>query len=82
MNNSKTTLKNVTNMEISHDKKSVASSSRGVEIPDVFLYTTLNQNQTKDLRKAGSNTGERRCLANIFNLNVFKGEGVTVNKVD
>ena len=33
-----------------------------------FLYTKLNQNQTKSLKKAGTNAGERRVLAEIFNL--------------
>ena len=59
-------------MEVSDDRKSGASSSRGIDIPDFFLYTTLNQNQTKDLRKAVTNKGERKCLANIFGLNAIK----------
>jgi len=33
-----------------------------------FLYTKLNQNQTKSLKKAGTNSGERRVLAEIFDL--------------
>lgn len=33
-----------------------------------FLYTKLNQNQTKGLKKAGTNQAERRVLAEIFNL--------------
>ena len=33
-----------------------------------FLYTKLNQNQTKSLKKAGTNVNERRVLAEIFNL--------------
>lgn len=33
-----------------------------------FLYTKLNQNQTKSLKKAGTNQAERRVLADIFNL--------------
>ena len=33
-----------------------------------FLYTKLNQNQTKSLKKAGTNVYERRVLAEIFNL--------------
>ena len=33
-----------------------------------FLYTKLNQNQTKSLKKAGTNVHERRVLAEIFNL--------------
>ena len=59
-------------MEVSEDRKSGASSSRGIDSPDFFLYTTLNQNQTKDLRKAVTNKGERKCLANIFGLNAIK----------
>ena len=33
-----------------------------------FLYTRLNQNETKNLRKAQTNTEERRALAQIFGL--------------
>ena len=33
-----------------------------------FLYTKLNQNETKNLRKAQTNTEERRALAQIFGL--------------
>jgi len=33
-----------------------------------FLYTKLNQNETKALRKAATNTEERRQLAKIFKL--------------
>jgi hypothetical protein len=36
-------------------------SSR-LEVPDFFLYTALNQNQTKDLRKATTNREERQIL--------------------
>ena len=43
--------------------RSGASSSQGIEIPEVFLYTTLNQNQTKDIRKAQTNREERKILA-------------------
>jgi hypothetical protein len=40
--NSKATLKKETKMDVSDDKKSGASSSRGIDVPDFFLYTTLN----------------------------------------
>jgi len=49
-----------------------------------FLYTKLNQNQTKSLKKAGTNANERRVLAEIFDLksvvNVSPSE--TPSKVD
>jgi hypothetical protein len=32
------------------------------------LYTRLNQNETKNLKKSSTNTEERRTLAQIFNL--------------
>lgn len=35
------------------------SLAEGEQIPDFFLYTTLNQNQTKDLKKANTNKEER-----------------------
>lgn len=38
------------------------------DIPQFFLYTQLNQNETKNLRKAETNYEERRCLAQIFKL--------------
>lgn len=57
-------------------------SSR-LEVPDFFLYTALNQNQTKDLRKATTNREERQILNQIFNLNAIqKNPGHEVNKVD
>ena len=40
--NSKVVLKKETKMDMSDDRKSGASSSRGIDIPDFFLYTTLN----------------------------------------
>jgi hypothetical protein len=48
---------------IMKSQHSGASSSRGIDIPEVFLYTTLNQNQTKDMRKAQTNREERKILA-------------------
>lgn len=59
-------------MDVINDNKSGASSSRGIDIPDFFLYTTLDQNKTKDLRKAATNREERKVLASIFNLNAIK----------
>ena len=48
------------------------SKMSGSDISDTtrqfFLYTKLNQNQTKSLKKAGTNVHERRVLAEIFNL--------------
>ena len=38
---------------------SSVSLADGEQIPDFFLYTTLNQNQTKDLKKASTNKEER-----------------------
>lgn len=38
---------------------SSVSLTDGEQIPDFFLYTTLNQNQTKDLKKASTNKEER-----------------------
>ena len=78
----KSDSKKGTTMEVV-DTKSLASSSRGIDIPDIFLYTTLNQNQTKDLRKANTNKEERKVLANIFKLNAIKqSPGEQINKVD
>jgi len=45
--------------------------SERLEVPDFFLYTTLNQNQTKDLRKAKTNREERLVLSQIFELNAI-----------
>lgn len=82
-NNSKSVLKKDTKLDVINDTKSGASSSRGIDIPDFFLYTTLNQNQTKDLRKAKTNKEERLCLASIFKLNAIKNApGDIINKVD
>ena len=36
-----------------------------------FLYTKLNQNDTKNLRKAQTNKEERKTLADIFKLKTF-----------
>jgi hypothetical protein len=36
--------------------------------PHFFLYTALNQNDTKQLKKSATNTEERRMLAAIFGL--------------
>ena len=68
---------------IERSQHSGNSSSRGVDIPEVFLYTTLNQNQTKDIRKAQTNREERKILAQIFNLNAIKkSPNDEINKVD
>ena len=57
--------------------------SERLDVPDFFLYTTLNQNQTKDLRKSKTNVEERKVLNNIFGLNAIpKTPGAEVNKVD
>jgi hypothetical protein len=54
------------------------SEEVAVRHPEFFLYTKLNQNETKNLRKAKTNTEERRALAQIFKLesilNVTPGE--------
>lgn len=39
--------------------------------PEFFLYTKLNQNDTKTLKKSKTNTEERRTLAQIFNLSTI-----------
>jgi hypothetical protein len=36
--------------------------------PKFFLYTTLNQNDTKNLKKSKTNSDERKALASIFSL--------------
>jgi hypothetical protein len=57
--------------------------SERLEVPDFFLYTTLNQNQTKDLRKARTNREERLVLSQIFELNAIpKTPNHQINKVD
>ena len=43
--------------------------SERLDIPDFFLYTTLNQNQTKDLRKARTNRDER--TSNLHNSTMW-----------
>ena len=59
------------------------SSSSKLVVPDFFLYTTLNQNQTKDLRKSGSNREQRLALNHIFNLGAIKrSPSDPSNKVD
>ena len=50
------------------NKRTSISSSATDTKQAFFLYTKLNQNQTKSLKKAGTNAGERRVLAEIFNL--------------
>jgi hypothetical protein len=56
------------------DKKKLQkiSTKSMFDIPDVFLYTTLNQNQTKDLRKSSTNREERNTLNGIFHLKAIK----------
>ena len=62
---------------------STSSMSKQYDVPEFFLYTTLNQNQTKDLRKAKSNMEERRVLSQIFNLNALKKKpSDNVSKLD
>lgn len=57
--------------------------SERLDVPDFFLYTTLNQNQTKDLRKARTNRDERLILSQIFELNAIpKTPTHQINKVD
>ena len=45
-------------------RKDGSSSS----LDQFFLYTKLNENETKNLRKATTNKEERKVLATIFNL--------------
>ena len=60
----------VVSVVASQSKSTVTSNlSTNYEVPDFFLYTTLNQNQTKDLRKAQTNREERKVLNTIFGLN-------------
>ena len=63
---------------------SLPESIQPPRYPKFFLYTKLNQNETKNLKKAKTNTEERRTLAQIFNLksilNVAPGE--SPNKVE
>lgn len=60
-----------------------SSTSKIYEVPDCFLYTTLNQNQTKDLRKSATNRDERKTLNSIFGLNAIRrSPNQEVNKVD
>lgn len=47
-----------------------------------FLYTKLNENETKTLRKAQTNKEERRILANIFNLQTGQQPNGIINKMD
>ena len=63
----------------------MASSALTDTKQQFFLYTKLNQNQTKSLKKAGTNQGERRVLAEIFNLksivNVAPNESPSKNEL-
>ena len=63
---------------------SLPESIQPPRYPKFFLYTKLNQNETKNLKKAKTNTEERRALAQIFDLksilNVAPGE--SPNKVE
>jgi len=53
------------------------------DVPEFFLYTTINQNKTKDLRKANTNRDERKALAQIFNLKAIKrSPNDEINRVD
>ena len=58
--------------------ETLQSDEHEVRKPTFFLYTKLNQNETKNLRKAKTNTEERKALAQIFKLdsilNVAPGE--------
>ena len=72
-------------MSTSKDATDILSqrSSKSYDIPEFFLYTTLNQNQTKDLRKSATNREERKTLNSIFKLNAIrKSPNDEVNKVD
>ena len=68
------------------DEKTLSHSNSihgNLDMPDFFLYTTLNQNQTKDLRKARTNREERKVLESIFGLKAIKKQpNDEVNKVD
>jgi len=45
-----------------------ASHVTNAVTPQFFLYTRLNENETKSLRKAESNRDEKKVLAKIFGL--------------
>ncbi len=49
-----------------------------------FLYTKLNENDTKTLRKAATNKDERKVLSNIFSLQTqpTPQNGNQINKMD
>ena len=57
---------------LAKNQSQASSINVPLEVPDFFLYTTLNQNQTKDLRKSATNRDERKTLNQIFNLNAIK----------
>ena len=68
---------------MSEHKSQRSHMTNQYEVPDFFLYTTLNQNQTKDLRKAETNREERKVLATIFNLNTIRRSPTQeINRVD
>jgi len=48
--------------------------SQSARKPEFFLYTRLGQNETKNLKKAGTNRDERRVLAQIFDLKSLTNE--------
>jgi|AACY02.8.fsa_nt_gi hypothetical protein len=48
--------------------KTTSQTSIQKTTPTFFLYSRLNENQTKSLRKAHSNRDEKRVLAEIFGL--------------
>lgn len=53
-------------------KNNAASVSSIGHLPEFFLYTKLGQNETKSLKKAGTNKQERIVLADIFELKSFQ----------
>jgi len=57
---------------LAKNQSQASAINASLEVPDLFLYTTLNQNQTKDLRKSATNRDERKILNQIFNLNAIK----------
>jgi len=61
-----------------------SSTLSGFKKPEFYLYTKLNQNETKTLRKAQNNHEERKVLAQIFGLKsiLTVAPGETPSKVE
>lgn len=58
---------------------SVTSKKSKEKEPRFFLYTTINENETKKLAKAVKNTEARSILAQIFNMNRAGGSSSSVS---